>query len=200
VNIVLPPKGKCDARYVCGDRRLGPVEPPKEGRLASILRSGYERLKSSLPYLYLKKYWDKATNKWLYPPHDGFALKDDHLSPDAVEVVLTAGIQVDRFGSPHGSYLAPAGASFDSRAIPFESLSEDLHLAKRGLPTPPYNYYIYEVVKPFKVLAGPIAPHFGAHDCGFQYYTNLTSVGGVDRNVQKLLDDKFLKDITFLED
>jgi hypothetical protein len=187
VNIVLQPKEGCDARYVCGDRRLGPVELPKEGRLAAIFRNGFERFQSTLPYIYLKRYWNKAANKWFYPPNDGFALK-------AVKVVLHKGVQVDRFGSPYGRFLTPAGTEFGKRAIPYENLSED----RRAVNAPPLNYYVYEVLEPFEVLAGPIAPHFGAPGCGLQYYTNLTSVGGVDRNVSRLVEGKFLKDITFL--
>lgn len=49
----------------------------------------------------------------------------------------------------------------------------------------PYNYHVYSVIKPFKVLAGPIAPWFGQPGQGVQYQTTV--------NVATLIADGYLK-------
>jgi hypothetical protein len=85
------------------------------------------------------------------------------------------GSQVDRFGSR----TSPAGYS-------------------QGNPrAPPYNYYLYEVVKEFRVLVGPIAPHFDMPGYGLQYFTNIIT----DRwtTVETLVKEEYLKDITMLQ-
>jgi hypothetical protein len=182
---------KCDERYVCGDRRLGPVHLPTGGVFESIFH-GYEHFSSLHPSTYLKNFWDHLKKGWSYPDHQGFALmvKNGQPSPVSAELILPVGSKVDRFGSPWGSYLAPAGTPFGLRAIPMENLSDD----ERNPNAPPFNYYLYEVAKPFTVLVGPIAPHFGTPGYGLQYFTNIT----IDktRNVKALVEEGFLKDIT----
>ena len=49
----------------------------------------------------------------------------------------------------------------------------------------PYNYHVYSVIKPLKVLAGPIAPWFGQPGQGVQYQTYV--------NVATLIADGYLR-------
>ncbi len=49
----------------------------------------------------------------------------------------------------------------------------------------PYNYHVYRVLKPFEVLAGPIAPWFGQPGQGVQYK--------LSQNVLTLIQNGFLE-------
>jgi hypothetical protein len=175
--------------YVCGDRRLGPIHLPNTGVFKAIF-DGYDRF-ALCPNVYLSSWWDRVKG-WLYPEHDGFAVMHSGGKPVPVmaELILPVGTLVDRFGSPWGSYLAPAGTPFGLRAIPMENLSQDL----RNKSAPPFNYYLYNVTEQFRVRVGPIAPHFGTPGYGLQYFTDIA----VDKkwNVKTLVEEGFLKDIT----
>jgi hypothetical protein len=194
-DVVLEPGVECDSNFVCGDRRLGPVKLELKTAILRSIFNGYERFKSISPSAYLKRFWNYVKSRWDYPDHRGFAVtrKDGEDVPITAEVILPVGSQVDRFGSPRGSYLAPAGTPFGLRAIPMQNLNRD-----QGNPrAPPYNYYLYEVVKELRVLMGPIAPHFDMPGYGLQYFTNITT----DRwtTVETLVKEEYLKDITMLQ-
>lgn len=68
-----------------------------------------------------------------------------------------------------GIYFADVGASFPQRALPPETLD-----------TP---YHHHEVLKPFEVEAGPIAPWSGVPGDGTQYFFPKNE-GGVDRLIE----------------
>ncbi|WP_170152067.1 glycohydrolase toxin TNT-related protein [Vogesella indigofera] len=86
----------------------------------------------------------KDGNKWadtngalVWPKSNGFVdlPKLENLKP---------GIRLDRYGGDSGRFLSPAGTPFEQRAIPNASKNE--------------LYKVYEVVRPFEVQSGKIAP------------------------------------------
>ncbi len=83
-----------------------------------------------------------------YPPASGFV---------SVKVVtLKADTKLDRYGSLWGTFVAPQGASFGSRALPASS--------KNAI------YYQFKVLKPIEnVKAGKAIPWFGEPGMGMQY-------------------------------
>jgi RHS repeat-associated protein len=99
-----------------------------------------------------------------YPPNRGF------LGPSETQT-LPPGTQIDRFGSPYGTFVAPEGTPWGARALPPQAQSA------------PYN--VYNVLQPFEVQAGPSMPWFGQPGLGTQY--ELPS------SVQSLIDTGFLE-------
>ena len=53
---------------------------------------------------------------------------------------LPVGLLVDRFGSEHGMFLAPAGSPYSRRSLPPPNLG-----APGTESTHPYNYHVYRV-------------------------------------------------------
>ena len=74
-----------------------------------------------------------------WPPNQGFT--------NIEKVTLSVGTQLDRFGPEGGRFLAPLGASFESRALPISS-------------NVPSDLKFYKVIKPLQVDAGPAIPWF----------------------------------------
>jgi hypothetical protein len=66
-----------------------------------------------------------------------------------------AGERFDRYGSDFGTFVSPVGAPFEMRALPYGPLDK------------PYG--VFEVVKPFEVRTGTIAPPFGRIGLGTQH-------------------------------
>ena len=54
-------------------------------------------------------------------------------------------------------------------------------------PDYPYNYHIYQVVKPLTVIGRPIAPWFGQPGLGAQFYTGGTG------DIMTLIADSYLE-------
>jgi Tuberculosis necrotizing toxin len=136
-----------------GDGRLGPRWLPRgDQRLAGLLH-GYEPTGGLSPAAFLRKYWEGPadTGRWNHPPNDGFAEVNGRIDRHRTE--LRAGDVLDRFGSVHGGFLAPAGDPYARRALPPQSLNT----ADRAAPC---NYYVYRVVRPFPVWQGSVAPWF----------------------------------------
>lgn len=136
----------------------------------------YSRFGSLCP----KEFLDKWTNKdggFNYPPQDGFAL-DNQGNRIWGNYTMKPGRKVDRFGSEGGKYLTILGAAYIERALPPSNL--DTYDGKY-----PYNYYVYEVLKEFDVLLGPIAPWFEQPGMGSQLFSA--------RSVNELLQGGFLK-------
>lgn len=77
---------------------------------------------------------------------------------------LPRGWMLDRFGSPWGSFLAPAGAPYSARALPPNSLNT-------WPDGPEHNYNCYEVTQPVTAWVGPIAPHFEQPGGGEQLWS-----------------------------
>lgn len=98
--------------------------------------------------------------KWLkdgdfrWPPNDGFADAGTYL-------VLPAGVLLDRFGSEHGRFFSPKGASFDARALP--TVCETL------------TYSVYRVASPLPVKIGGAAPWFDAPGGATQIKTDASA-------------------------
>ena len=98
----------------------------------------------------LRGYWLDHNSQYLFPPDQGFARP-------ARAVTLRPGMHIDRYGAPTGRYLAPAGTSFEARAVPYDKAKMD--------------YHRYRVMKPLPVHTGPIAPWFDQRGGGVQYMT-----------------------------
>ncbi|GAA1748454.1 TNT domain-containing protein [Streptomonospora arabica] len=156
---LVPPPSQADReRYMCGDRRLGPAELPDEGVVGELVE-GYERLGGAEPVAFLAEHRetgvDTATGelweRWRYPAHDGFAMRGGR--PQSEKETVPAGAMVDRFGSPRGSFLAPAGTPFPERALPPDALNT-------WPDGPEHNYRCYRVTEDFTARTGPIAPAF----------------------------------------
>lgn len=103
-----------------------------------------------------------------WPPNRGFT--------SITETNLPVGFKFDRYGGwmdgptfkDTGTFVAPDGASFPSRALPEATLSK------------PYNHY--EVVKPIPgVKEGPAIPWFGQPGKGMQYEL---PPGGIDQLIK----------------
>jgi hypothetical protein len=81
-----------------------------------------------------------------------------------------------------GSYISAADAPYSQRALPPSNLDTN-----PSAPDFPYNYHIYQVLKPLTVVGGPIAPWFGQPGLGAQFYT-----GGIG-NIMALIAAGYLE-------
>jgi len=111
-------------------------------------------------------WFDPDTGKLIWPPDDGFA------GPKS-DVTLPINTEIDRYGSEYGRFLSPAGASYASRALPYDPTS--------------IAYHVYQVTKPLPVVSGTAASWFDEVGGGTQYMTS--------KSVQQLIDEGFLKEI-----
>jgi len=125
--------------------------PPSAGPPMTLDRNG--RWHDAQGY-FTREYW---------PENGGFDFYTTH--------TLRPGDLVDRYGSPHGSYLAPYYSPFEVRGI------------KPGSGP----YHLYQVMHPFDVWAGPNTPWFGS-ETGLQYLTKV--------QIQSLIDEGFLLPLT----
>ncbi|KZP11315.1 hypothetical protein FIBSPDRAFT_819638 [Athelia psychrophila] len=157
--------------YLCGDARLGPTKLPTKLPLSSEIY-GYDRLGGLCPGEFLKKWYNATGGSYIYPEQNGFQLNTGNAPIDGNQT-LAVGARIDRFGSEYGNFLSPAGAPYNQRALPPSNLD-----APTTGPSYPYNYHVYEVIKEFDVLSGPIAPWFGQPGQGTQYeaYTNVMTL------------------------
>ncbi|TQV98124.1 filamentous hemagglutinin / adhesin [Cordyceps javanica] len=153
---------------LCGDARLGPKTLPTKLPLAGFMAS-YSRLggENNTVEKFLAE-WIKPEGGYRYPPQNGFMLD---VNGNAINgtMELPVGTLIDRFGSERGSYVTAASAPFSQRSLPPSSLATD----PRN-PDFPYSYHLYQVVRPFNVTGGPIAPWFGQPGLGAQFWTGLT--------------------------
>jgi hypothetical protein len=178
---------RCSTTYFDGDARFGPKDFPTAGAVAPIL-SGYRPLGGLSSAQFLAKWWDQAKNNgaggWLYPPDSGFLVQSGRIIQFPLR--LTPGQEIDRFGTEHGTFLAPDDTPYGQRALPPMSLDAS---------EPTCNYHAYEVLKPFEVEAGPTAPWFGQSGLGLQYQL----IGGMipslarDPSVSWLVSNDYLK-------
>jgi hypothetical protein len=112
---------------------------------------GYDRLGGLCPGDFLTKWWNTTAKSYIYPPQNGFQLNTAS-QPIQGTQALAMGMRLDRFGSEYGSFVSPAGAPYNQRALPPSNLD-----TSASDPTYPYNYHVYVVVNEFDVLSGPIA-------------------------------------------
>ena len=114
----------------------------------------------------LRGWWLDQNSQYLFPPNGGFAR-----TPRTV--TLAPGARIDRYGSPGGVYLAPAGTAYEARAVPYEKAKME--------------YHRYRVVRPLAVKAGTIAPWFDQRGGGVQYRT--------EKPVRQLIDEGYLRQV-----
>jgi nicrotizing toxin Mtb-like protein len=114
----------------------------------------------------LRGWWLDQNSQYLFPPNSGFA-RTPHI------VTLAPGTRIDRYGSPNGAYLAPAGTAYAARAVPYDKAKME--------------YHRYRVVRPFAVNAGTIAPWFDQRGGGIQYQS--------DKPVRQLIDEGYLRQV-----
>ncbi|CAM6122119.1 unnamed protein product [Calypogeia fissa] len=166
-------------QYICGDFRLGPKVLPRRLPLDTFV-SNYDRFGGLTPGEFLKK-WTDANGDYVYPEQNGFQLNTAGAAINGT-MVLQVGALVDRFGSEYGEFMSAADAPYTQRALPPSNLD-----TSASAPDYPYNYHIYQVIKPLTVVGGPIAPWFGQPGLGAQFYTGDTG------NVLDLIAKGFLE-------
>ncbi|SDD79970.1 TNT domain-containing protein [Actinokineospora iranica] len=182
---------ECSQTHTLDDPRFGPRVLPKRGVVGEQL-VGYRRTGKLTPRRFLETYYDSAANggqgSWRYPPADGYLLSPEG-TPVIIPTRLAPGRLLDRYGSEYGQFLAPKGSSYASRSIPPQSLV--------STPAAYCNYRAYEVLRPFVVDSGPIAPWFAQPGGGWQYQLKAAHIPGAPSplNVKWLLDNGFLKRI-----
>lgn len=175
---------ECSAALYNDDSRLGPEQLPNRGKVGVQLlgysRTGYRPIETFLGIFY-----DEATGWWRYPPNDGFATGFTG-QPIRYEQTLPRGTRIDRYGSEFGVFLAPQGIPYTTRSIPPANLV--------GEPAAGCNYHLYQVLRPFDVNAGPIAPWFFQPGGGLQYQLDDELVPGAppQLSVKWLLDNGYL--------
>ncbi|WP_255248234.1 TNT domain-containing protein [Terribacillus saccharophilus] len=119
------------------------------------------------------KYYDQETGAIHWPPEDGF------VSGTQKTETLHAGMRLDRYGNPAGSFLAPESDSFPSRALaPHSELAP---------------YYVYEVIDDFEVTLGKIAPWFDQPGGGTQIIKYKPN--GRPYSIEELIELKVIKQI-----
>ncbi|MDH6136311.1 hypothetical protein P3T37_005731 [Kitasatospora sp. MAA4] len=179
------PSDQCSAAYQQGDPRLGPDQLPRSGPVGREL-IGYRRTGGRSEQDFLATYYDSTAKSWRYPPSNGYLLGFDG-QPIELNQTLVPGQDIDRFGSEYGSFLAPEGLPYASRAIPPQSLD--------GNPAAGCNYHDYRVLKAFTVHAGPIAPWFDQIGLGWQYQLDASLVAGAPAqiNVGWLVSNGYLQ-------
>ncbi|GAA2151259.1 hypothetical protein GCM10009760_46430 [Kitasatospora kazusensis] len=180
----VTPADECSTATFQNDARLGPEQLPTRGPVGRELW-GYQRTGGLPVQSFLATYYDSAAGSWKYPPSNGYVLLPDG-QPLEIQQTLQPGQRIDRFGSEYGSFLAPEGISYGSRSIPPQSLV--------STPAATCNYHDYQVLKPFTVDAGPIAPWFGQPGYGWQYQLDATLLPGSPTrlNVMWLIDNGYL--------
>lgn len=184
--------GACGPPYVENRDELGPAVLPRTGYFGSLLR-GYVRYGGLTPEKFIFRYRDETANPpaWRYPPDLGFAHSGGWSNGRVLRyrATLRAGTMTDRFGSPYGAFLAPAGTAFGARALPPDSLN-----TRATDPAHLCNYHLYRVSRTFDVDAGPIARAFQQTGGGLQYLLVAAYVPQAPPtlNVRWLLDNGYL--------
>ena len=101
-------------------------------------------------------YYDQVTGEIKWPENDGFWLE----MGDVETKTLQKGARIDRYGYDSGTFTSPYGLSYESRSL------------APGTEYKPYS--IFEVVEPFDVQSGYIAPWFDQPGGGIQYKMNMS--------------------------
>lgn len=176
---------ECSEADYHGDKRLGPRKLPVLGDVGLQLL-GYRRTGGLTEQRFLATYYDSVAASWRYPPKNGYVLRPDG-TPIQYVITLTPGKRIDRYGSEYGTFLAPKGTPYASRAIPPQSLDSS--------PAASCNYHAYRVKKPFAVHSGPIAAWFAQPGGGFQYQVDGALLPGAPGsvNVGWLIANEFLE-------
>ncbi|KAA8651031.1 hypothetical protein EYZ11_011316 [Aspergillus tanneri] len=156
----VPSTGSTDS--LCNNKFLGPsVLTAANDDEWSSLFEGYSPLGTYCPKAFLDKFAPSG-NKYIYPEMDG-ALLDTEGKPVTTTYTLPEGMELDRFGSKYGGYLAPRDTPFSWRSIPPSNLN-------KYPDSPQYNYWVWVVKESFNITGGPIAPWFGQNGYGLQFH------------------------------
>ncbi|WP_242424907.1 glycohydrolase toxin TNT-related protein, partial [Frankia sp. EI5c] len=127
-NAALPqiqPFDQCSRADLKNDPRLGPAKLPVFGEVAREL-ADYERTGEHSTRQFLGTWWDPSATfspfpgipgNWVFPPQNGYYVNPDGTPVRAV-TTLFPGQQIDRFGLPRGSFLAPRGTDYAQRSLP----------------------------------------------------------------------------------
>jgi Tuberculosis necrotizing toxin len=99
-----------------------------------------------------------------YPPNNGAVNGTKNLE------YLQKGAQIDRYGSPNGTYASPTGTPLELRSLP---------------PSNSGVLNSFEVLKPFPVQSSTIAPWYNQPGGGIQYK--------LPKNINWLLENGFIK-------
>lgn len=179
------PLDQCSATYFDGNALLGPQQLPLLGPVGLQL-IGYRRTGGESTASFLAEYHNAAG--WIYPSDNGYVTAPDGKPIEWVQTLLP-GRHIDRYGSVYGSFLAPEGTPYSERAIPPSSLD--------GTPAAACDYHDYEVLRPLRVDAGPIAAWFAQPGGGEQYQLDPALVPGAPAkiNVLWLLDNGYLSEV-----
>ena len=170
---------------------LGPKDLPTEGAVAKLLGKKYERFgpMSEDDWIRTFRNTDEGKNEWRWPPGvSGFNLKmgPPWGAPNEKQRTLPAGMRLDRFGYPGGSFLAIAGTPFGMRALPPENLN-----TPEG--TPEANYHVYFITKPFAVDVGPIFGWFGQPGLATQFWLESKYIPAEQNPPERLSVDWLMK-------
>jgi hypothetical protein len=158
----------CSDAFYQNDPRLGPRDLPTDGPVGIEL-AGYHRTGYLTTTQFLDDYYSAATGGYIYPPESGFAL-DLNGKPIKFTMQLVPGLQIDRYGSEAGGFLAPDGTPYTQRALPPINLDNTASAS--------CNYHDYRVLKALNVTAGPIAPWFAQSGGGLQFQLDSSQVPG----------------------
>ncbi|GAB1207818.1 hypothetical protein APSETT445_006553 [Aspergillus pseudonomiae] len=147
---------------LCNNKLLGPkvFTAPDDPEWSEMFK-GYSPLGSYCPKDFLREFAPDG-KQYEYPEQDG-ALLDSVGVPVTTVYTLEEGMELDRFGTQYGGYLAPRDTPFSWRSIPPSNLNKYPN-------SPEYNYWVWRVVETFNVTGGPIAPFFGQPGYGLQFY------------------------------
>ncbi|MBZ9713929.1 TNT domain-containing protein [Deinococcus multiflagellatus] len=104
-----------------------------------------------------------------------------------LEIEIAPNTIIDRYGGEHGRFVGYAGTVSTNGARNFQPAT----FSQRALPGAPdeTQYHVYQVLKPFPVKAGEIAPWFGEPGGGRQ----ALSTG---KSIAELIADGYLREIT----
>ncbi|OJK01819.1 hypothetical protein ASPACDRAFT_1855150 [Aspergillus aculeatus ATCC 16872] len=169
---------------ICNNRLLGPANFEPASNFTDFFID-WKPLDSQCPRDWLCT-WSNFTagpylnTQYYYPQNDGFKGCPEN-------VTLEVGTRVDRFGSPRGGYLATPETSFAQRSIPPSNLNifNDSTL---------YNYWQYEVRRPFWAFYGEVLPWFGQPGGGEQWYVPAGLGPLIDNGTLVLVAAKTYKD------
>ncbi|HXS61916.1 MAG TPA: TNT domain-containing protein [Streptosporangiaceae bacterium] len=156
---------------------------------------GADPLGGLTPADYQARYWDPTATtsygkgSWIYPPDNGA-----DLSSPVVPKTFAPGDTFDRFGPETGGFASPEGTPWAERALPPTSL-----VGAGGAST----YHVYEVTDkwavdppPVVVTQAKVAPAFGQPGGGLQYSFDAAPGSGVNMNIQWLLRNGYLTEVT----
>ncbi|RAL14723.1 TNT domain-containing protein [Aspergillus homomorphus CBS 101889] len=150
----------CD-NCICNNKLLGPANFVPASNFTDFFID-WKPLDSQCPQDWLCTWtnWASAgpfnNTAYYFPQNLGF-------KGCAETVTVEVGTHLDRFGQPNGSWLATPETPFAERAIPPSNLN-----VFSGSTL--YNYWQYEVKKPFLALYGKVLPWFGQPGGGDQWY------------------------------